>query len=50
MFLKMGLVTNTGSGIPRMVRLVREATSCDVDLHLEGNEFVVVFPRPQKEK
>jgi hypothetical protein len=48
MFLEMGLVTDTGSGISRMARLGRSATGREVDLRLEGNEFVVVLPRPEK--
>ncbi len=46
MLLKIGLVTNAGSGIPRMIRLLREATGAEPAFHLIGNEFVVTLPRP----
>ncbi|MBI4641014.1 MAG: ArsR family transcriptional regulator, partial [Candidatus Tectomicrobia bacterium] len=45
MFLKIGLVTDAGSGIPRMIRLLRETTGREPDFRLEGNEFVVILPR-----
>ena len=45
MFLKIGLVTDAGSGIPRMIRVVRQATGREPDFRSEGNEFVVVLPR-----
>ncbi|MBI4641517.1 MAG: putative DNA binding domain-containing protein [Candidatus Tectomicrobia bacterium] len=47
-FLKVGLVTDAGSGIPRMIRLLRETTNREPDFRLEGNEFVVVLPRSSK--
>ena len=45
-FLKVGLVTDAGSGIPRMIRVVREKIGREPDFRSEGNEFVVVIPRP----
>ncbi len=45
MFLRLGLVTDAGSGIPRSIRLVRNATGGEATFRLEGNEFVVSFPR-----
>jgi len=45
-FLKVGLVTDAGSGIPRMIRVIREKTGREPDFRSEGNEFVVVIPRP----
>lgn len=45
MFLKIRLVTDAGSGIPRMIRLLREARGYEPDFRMEGNEFVVVVPR-----
>lgn len=45
--LKLGFVTDAGSGIPRVIRRVREATGQEPDLRLEGNEFVVALPRPR---
>ena len=56
-FLKLGLrrtwtphlidsiVTDVGSGIPRMIRVFREATGQEPILRMEGNEFVTAFPR-----
>lgn len=44
-FLKLGFVTDAGSGIPRMIRVFREATGQEPILHIEGNEFVTTFPR-----
>ena len=46
MFLKTGLVTDAGSGIPRSIRLFREGTGLELGLKVEGNEFVVTLPRP----
>lgn len=43
--LRVGLVTDAGSGIPRMIRLVRRATGHEPAFSLEGNEFVVALPR-----
>ena len=48
MFLKIGLVTDAGSGIPRMIRLLREHTGHEPLFRMEGNEFVVIFPRSQE--
>jgi len=45
MFLRIGLVTDAGSGIPRMIRLIRQATKKEPVFRLEGNEFVVSLPR-----
>ena len=47
-FLKIGLVTDAGSGIPRMIRVLRETRGSEPDFRLEGNEFVVAIPRPLK--
>lgn len=45
LFLRLGLVTDAGSGIPRTIARVRRATGQAPTLKLEGNEFVVVLPR-----
>ena len=45
LLLKRGLVTDAGSGIPRMIRLLREKTGSEPDLRIEGNEFVVALAR-----
>ncbi len=47
LFLRMGLVTDAGSGIPRMLARVQQATGKRPTLKLEGNEFVVVLPRKE---
>jgi len=43
--LKIGLVTDAGSGIPRMIRILRQETGREPDFRVEGNEFVVVLYR-----
>ena len=50
LLLKRGLVTDAGSGIPRMIRLLREKTGHDPDLRIEGNEFVVALTRTRSER
>lgn len=47
LLLKVGLVTDAGSGIPRLIRLLREAIGREPEFCLRGNEFVVILPRPQ---
>jgi ATP-dependent DNA helicase RecG len=45
MLLRIGLVTDAGSGIPRIIRLTRQTTGLEPTFKLEGNEFVVSLPR-----
>ena len=45
LLLKRGLVTDVGSGIPRMIQLVRDQTGREPTLRLAGDEFVVTLPR-----
>ncbi len=45
MLLRVGLVTDVGSGIPRVISLLRKATGQEPIFKLEGNEFVVSLPR-----
>ncbi|MDZ7292936.1 MAG: putative DNA binding domain-containing protein [candidate division KSB1 bacterium] len=45
MLLRIGLVTDAGSGIPRVIRLTRQAIGQEPVFRLEGNEFVVSLPR-----
>ena len=45
LLLKRGLVPDAGSGIPRMIRLLREKTGRYPALRLKGNEFVVALTR-----
>lgn len=40
-----GLVTRAGSGIRRIVRLVREATGLDIGIHLRNFEVLLTIPR-----
>lgn len=40
-----GLVTKVGTGVPRMIRLVREASGKEVGLDVTGSEVVVVLPK-----
>ncbi|MCB0063782.1 MAG: putative DNA binding domain-containing protein [Caldilineaceae bacterium] len=47
-FLRMGLVTDAGSGIPRIIARVRQFTGQTPTWKLEGNEFVIALPRPQQ--
>jgi ATP-dependent DNA helicase RecG len=44
-FLKLGLVTDAGSGVPRMIRLIRQATNQEPDFRVVGHEFIVALPR-----
>ena len=44
-FLKLGLVTDAGSGVPRMIRLMRQATNQEPDFRVVGHEFIVALPR-----
>jgi len=45
--LRFGLVTDVGSGLPRVIRLTQQAVGRPPDLRLEGNEFVLSLPRRQ---
>ncbi|MEW6751252.1 MAG: ATP-binding protein, partial [Candidatus Latescibacterota bacterium] len=41
-----GLVTRAGTGIPRMIRLVRQATGKDITIVLREYEVLLSIPRP----
>ncbi len=41
----MGLVTDPGSGVKRILRPVKEATGMDVDFQEMDTEFIVTIPR-----
>jgi ATP-dependent DNA helicase RecG len=43
--LRVGLVTDAGSGIPRMIHLTRRATGQEPAFRQEGNEVVLALPR-----
>ncbi|ETX02568.1 MAG: hypothetical protein ETSY1_03105 [Candidatus Entotheonella factor] len=45
MLLRMGLVTDAGSGFPRMIARMRDWTGREPTWRLEGNEFVVALSR-----
>lgn len=49
MLLRIGLVTDAGSGIPRIIRLTRQATGQEPTFRQEGNEFVLSLPRSSAE-
>ncbi len=50
MFLRLGLVTDAGSGIPRMIRLIRDSIGQEPIFRIEGNEFIVDIPRPKADR
>jgi ATP-dependent DNA helicase RecG len=45
MLAKFGFVTNLGSGVRRMIKLVKDYTGFDVELIANENEFIVIIPR-----
>lgn len=47
-FPKIGLVTDAGSDIPRMIRVLRQATGREPDVRSGKNEFVVALGRPSE--
>jgi ATP-dependent DNA helicase RecG len=42
---KIGMVTDIGSGIPRIIKVMKEKFNRDVDLLAADNEFIVTIPR-----
>jgi ATP-dependent DNA helicase RecG len=44
----VGLVTGVGTGIPRIVRLVRQATNMDVRIAVRDFEVLLTLPRRLK--
>jgi len=44
---KMGYMTQIGTGIPRMIRLLKEHTGREPDLEERGQEFIVRIWRPE---
>lgn len=42
---KIGIVTDIGSGIPRMIRTMKDQFNRDVGLTVTENEFIVTIPR-----
>jgi len=47
LLLKMGLVTDLGSGVMRIIRLVKERVRKDVELEETETEFILTIPRRQ---
>ncbi len=45
MLLRLGLVTDAGAGIPRIIRLTRQATGREPDLRADDSEFILSLPR-----
>jgi len=45
MLVKMKMVTDLGSGVRRIIRLVKQQMNKDVELVCTENEFVVIIPR-----
>jgi ATP-dependent DNA helicase RecG len=45
LFSRIGMVTGIGSGVYRTIQLVREATGCEPEIYVQGNELVVSLPR-----
>ena len=45
MLLKMGLVTDLGSGVRRIIKLVKEHLNKDVEFENTENEFIIKIPR-----
>ena len=44
-FAKMGYVTSLGSGVPRILKLVRAAIGKEAEIAIQGLEVVVTLPR-----
>ena len=44
---KMGLVTDIGSGVLRIIKLVKDTVGKDVGLYVIENEFVLIIPRKE---
>jgi len=47
---KMGLVTDLGSGVMRIIRLIKEHVGKDVDLEETETEFILTIPRKDKDE
>jgi ATP-dependent DNA helicase RecG len=45
LFSRLGLVTGLGSGVFRVIQLVREATGREPEIAEQDNELVVALPR-----
>jgi len=47
---KMGMVTDVGSGVPRMIKIIRERLNKEVKLNATETEFILSIPRMQGDK
>ncbi len=48
MLAKFQMVTDLGSGVRRMIKLVKDYIGLDVELIANENEFIVKIPRKKK--
>ncbi|MEW5767618.1 MAG: ATP-binding protein [bacterium] len=48
MLAKIRMVTDLGSGVRRMIRLVKDYIGLDVELIANENELVVIIPRQRE--
>jgi ATP-dependent DNA helicase RecG len=46
--LRLGFVTDVGSGIPRIIHQTQQAVGRAPDLFIQGSEFVLSLPRPSR--
>jgi len=47
---KMGMVTDVGSGVPRMIKIIRERLNKEIKLNATETEFILSIPRMQGDK
>jgi len=45
LLLKIGMVTNIGSGVPRMIKTIREKLNKEIKLNATETEFILSIPR-----
>ena len=47
---KTGMVTDVGSGVPRMIKIIRERLNKEIKLNATETEFILSIPRMQGDK
>ena len=47
---KIGMVTDVGSGVPRMIKIIRERLNKEIKLNATETEFILSIPRMQGDK
>jgi predicted HTH transcriptional regulator len=47
---KSGMVTDIGSGVYRMIKLMREKLNKEIGLNVTETEFILSIPRAQSEE